>query len=120
MQANEGKLACLKTCKLPCDEIVYEIQHSFLKYPIKKQKLAEEFDNEELRLMISFKTLETKIIENVEYYFIENLLSDIGGQLGLFSGFSALTVVECVFFIGMLVKWKFCCQAKNAVRDSEV
>ena len=123
-QANEGKLSCLGNCKLPCDEISYEIQHSFLDYPIKKLKPDETNDGEELRLTISFKTLETKIIENVEYYFIENLLSDIGGQLGLFSGFSALTVVECVFFIGnafiflyMFVKWKMGFQIKNTVHD---
>ena len=58
---------------------------------------------EHFQITISFKTFEAKIIKDVQFYFIENLLSDIGGQLGLFSGLSALTIVEFIFLIITLI-----------------
>ncbi|XP_066921230.1 acid-sensing ion channel 2-like [Clytia hemisphaerica] len=118
-QAIEGKLDCLADCRQPCNEVKYEIESSFRKYPIKMKetdkKLKEENEDEQLQLLVSFKTLETKVIEDEEYYFLENLLGDIGGQLGLFSGISALTCIELLFFlvntivvISTTVRW-YCC-----------
>ena len=44
------------------------------------------------------------IREKISYEFID-LLADIGGQLGLFSGYSVLTVVEFLFLLFTLTKF---------------
>ena len=127
-----GQLPCLKLCRQPCHETKYEIQSSFRSYPIKKRKptsqtLKEKDQDEILKVLVYFKTLETQVIEDQEYYFMENLLGDIGGQLGLFSGVSALTVVELIFFlsnaliaVGVSLKWICFPSFKNTVQELDL
>lgn len=99
-----GEIDCLKSCLPPCQEINYETDISFLKYPsIAKTKengerieQVRQIREDILKVNVYFKSSDVKITEEQMTYKIENLLSDIGGQLGLFSGYSVLTVVELV------------------------
>ena len=101
--AND-EIDCLKSCLPPCQEINYETDISFSKYTsIAKTKengerIEQVRQNREdiLKVNVYLKSLDVKITEEQMTYKIENLLSDIGGQLGLFSGYSVLTVVELV------------------------
>ena len=108
--AVKNKLPCLKKCRLPCEEANYEKEVSSRGYTGSSSKNS-------LQVVISFKTLETKITENLEYYFIENLLSDIGGQLGLFSGISVLTAIEVLVLIGNLL-FLLCQHRKTRKEDT--
>ena len=94
-----GHMKCLKSCHPPCQENNYKVDISFLKYPNtasaeKYGKPIAEVREEILQLNIYFKTLNVRITEEKMTYEIEDLLSNIGGQLGLFSGFSVLTIIE--------------------------
>ena len=100
-----GKMECLKLCHPPCEEVNYETDISFLKYPNtetakKYNKPIAEIREEILQVYIYFKTLTVRITKENMMYEIEDLLADIGGQLGLFSGYSVLTVIEllCLLF----------------------
>ena len=94
-----GHMKCLKSCHPPCQENNCKVDISFLKYPNtasaeKYGKPIAEVREEILQLNIYFKTLNVRITEEKMTYEIEDLLSNIGGQLGLFSGFSVLTIIE--------------------------
>lgn len=125
-----GQLSCLEACRQPCQETKYDVQSSFRCYPIKARKPTSQVEQEEdenLKVHVYFKTMETQVIEDEEYYFMENLLGDIGGQLGLFSGVSALTVVELIFFlsntliaVAFSLKWVCVPGFKNTVHDFEM
>ncbi|XP_057299389.1 acid-sensing ion channel 1C-like [Hydractinia symbiolongicarpus] len=102
---------CMKKCTAPCDEIQYKTQISMKKYPNIKYKEKEyvhsksskdeeiEKDDDYLKVTFYYETMETEIWEDEEVYGIVNLLADIGGQLGLFSGYSVLTIIEFLFFL---------------------
>ena len=47
--------------------------------------------------------MEAEVWEDQISYEIENLLADIGGQLGLFSGYSVLTLIEFLFFLFYII-----------------
>ena len=127
-----GDLPCLHVCRQPCYETKYEMKTSFRNYPIKKRypmsdEERQKQEDETLKVLVYFRTLETQIIEDQEYYFMENLLGDIGGQLGLFSGVSALTVVELIFFLSNAImatfvslKWICTPNIKNTVHEFEM
>lgn len=89
-------LKCLEKCNLPCQETSYEVQLSEQKF---KSSVTQISMDDKVNIRIFFQTFESQIIEEEEFYQIANLLGDIGGQLGLWSGFSVLTVVEFLFFV---------------------
>lgn len=132
VKSINGELPCLHVCRQPCHETKYEIETSFRNYPIKKRypisdDIRQQELDETLKVAVYFKTLETQVIEDEEYYFMENLLGDIGGQLGLFSGVSALTVVEVIFFLSNAIlsicvslKWICFPNIKNTVHEFEM
>ena len=60
-----------------------------------------------LKVNIYYKTLNMKTIREHRSYEIENLLADIGGQLGLFSGYSILTLLEILFLVFTLSAFVF-------------
>ncbi|XP_057292631.1 amiloride-sensitive sodium channel subunit beta-like [Hydractinia symbiolongicarpus] len=91
-----GNLTCLKKCSLPCLENSHEIKLTSSK--LYARNISMVADNL-LEIIVSFEDFETSIIEDEEYYRIENLLSDIGGQFGLWSGISVLTLIEFLVFI---------------------
>ncbi|XP_059145900.1 degenerin del-1-like [Physella acuta] len=57
-----------------------------------------------LRLEIYYETLRYEVISTSATYHWNNLLGNIGGQLGLWLGFSVLTAIEvCQFIIQVLI-----------------
>ena len=100
LAVRQDALPCFKTCTLPCDEVKYNVENSARVLSELYRKKAKHAADEDLRVSITFKTLETQLILNEEYYFLQNLFADIGGQLGLWSGISVLTVIEIAYFIG--------------------
>lgn len=77
------------------------IRRLYLKNHPKAKDIASR-DNF-LRLQIFYEDLSVFKTINEEAYKIENLLADIGGQLGLWIGCSVMTFVELLEFMANLL-----------------
>ena len=111
-----GKIneVCAPLCPLECDSISYEISTSFSKFP--KQQYAYELKNNSIinskysNLNLSIDDIQKNVIAFNVYYKdlkytkitqtakmnIEDLISHLGGLLGLFIGVSFLSVAEII------------------------
>ncbi|XP_052221907.1 acid-sensing ion channel 5-like [Dreissena polymorpha] len=109
-------------CNNPCREEFYTPDVTLITWPNEKflpilrriitAKLPDEnldrFDRNTIRdnfllVRIYLKTLSYEVIKVSYAYEIVNLLSDIGGQLGLWAGFSVLSILEIVELVFLLV-----------------
>ena len=89
-----------RSCPPPCDETTYvQKVHSspFL-------ETTNNVRNNYLEVDIHYNDFEVETVSEELFYKIENLISDIGGQLGLFSGFSVMTLFEIIILIGSIMK----------------
>ena len=112
-------------CRVPCQQIEYETRVTYRKWPQswEVKQLApmlsdvtgiseSEIDIELLRkylILVSIyypNLLETEIIEE-EAYGIEKVISDFGGQMGMFLGASFLSLIEIILVIYDYVKRAF-------------
>ena len=105
-----GEIGCLKQCQAPCREIKYFVDHTFLQFPnlVSKNKYGKSLPNLRenlMRVQIFFNTLNVQVWEEKVLYKIENLLGNIGGQLGLFSGVSVITIFEFTFLIFLFAQY---------------
>lgn len=98
---SRSNLSCLAGCRFPCDEINYKLSISSAKFPLNEKETDAQ---NKLGIAFSFGRRQTVVMQDEEYYMIQNLLSDIGGQLGLWSGVSVLTLVEVIFFLAYGVR----------------
>lgn len=70
------------------------------------QDIASAYARQDtIKVNIYFKSMTMRIIrEKISYEFID-LVADIGGQLGLFSGYSVLTLIEFLFLFFTIIKF---------------
>ena len=112
-------------CPQPCYEILYPRQISTSIWPqnfqteqlqeelsmllnVSKDLLTEGFIQKRLsKVSIYYKELTTHSISEVELVTVDDLLSNIGGLMGLFIGSSVLTLVEMLWFFGITLR-RFC------------
>lgn len=98
-------------CPPACNNVLYSMSTYFQDYPsqIVRQREVQNGnpDPKKNLLSVSIYFMEKvfpKSQEEVYYTFI-TLIADMGGQLGLFGGFSFLTVIEfCVLFVVIFFK----------------
>ena len=126
--ANECK------CQIPCDQIEYETQTSYMKWPqswelqrlrpilsdvtgIPEKDIDAEFMRKHLIQVSIFYAdlIETTIIEEVVYGF-EKVISDFGGQMGMFLGASFLSLAEIIITIYDITKSKF----RRPITDEQI
>ncbi|CAH1783314.1 unnamed protein product [Owenia fusiformis] len=90
-------------CTQPCEEIVYPTSVSYATFPTEGigEKIASQYNTttenikkNHLMLDIYFTDLYNHTITITPAVTPTGLLSDIGGQMGLFVGISVLTVIE--------------------------
>ncbi|KAH3710079.1 hypothetical protein DPMN_069545 [Dreissena polymorpha] len=111
-------------CNNPCREELYTPDVTLISWPNEKylpillqiirKKTPwdiEEFDRNTIRdnlllVRIYLKTLSYEVVKESYAYEIANFLSDIGGQLGLWAGFSVLSILELVELVFLLVAKK--------------
>ena len=110
LKISQGEIGCLKQCQPPCQEIDYLVKHSFLQFPSlanqdKYNKSLLQSRENLMRVQIFFNTINVEVWEEKVLYKIENLLGDIGGQLGLFSGASVMTIFEFVVLTFLFVRY---------------
>ncbi|XP_052259151.1 amiloride-sensitive sodium channel subunit beta-2-like [Dreissena polymorpha] len=106
--------SCNGRCPTPCDDTVYSLITSMSQWPsenyedyldCKISKTSSYFMDKEqrqdsdttlLKVDVFYTRLMLKKVEQKKAYESENLISDIGGQLGLWLGLSAITFGELI------------------------
>ncbi|XP_012942494.1 amiloride-sensitive sodium channel subunit gamma-like [Aplysia californica] len=104
---EKGELDCLGRCLPPCEEVVYDVALSTALWPSENwvfvppgtsmqdaKNIINYYRENMLRVAIYFEDLTEKHVESRPSYDWNRVLSDIGGQLGLWLGFSILTAME--------------------------
>ena len=98
---------CTEKCPLPCKETLYtHSNHSLPFTSLTARKVLNDTSIQEnlLKVNIYYERRDMEVIEEEMYYKLENLLSDIGGQLGLFNGVSYISFVEFLLMIAFIVQ----------------
>ena len=106
----KGTFGCLEKCQPPCEETNYLGNLTFLQFPnfINQNKYEESssLTRENLiRVQMLFNSINVEVWEERVMYNFESLLSDIGGQLGLLSGISVITLFEFIYLMFLLAKY---------------
>ncbi|CAB4022091.1 degenerin deg-1-like [Paramuricea clavata] len=122
---SKDKLPCIDECKRPCREEIYEKTISSSQWPSparekyeSRQSYGSTNRSNGLLLNIFYSQLNYQVIEETFSYRTTNLLADIGGQLGLWIGLSALTcseVLQLIFNLLALAYMKFKNRRQNRV-----
>nr|XP_020031970.1 acid-sensing ion channel 3 [Castor canadensis] len=106
LDAMLRKDAC--ACPNPCATTRYAKELSMVRIPSRASAryLARKFNRSEayiaenvLVLDIFFEALNYEMVEQKKAYEVSELLSDIGGQMGLFIGASLLTILEILDYL---------------------
>ncbi|KJH39990.1 degenerin [Dictyocaulus viviparus] len=102
------KMTKRKSCRCmhSCKQDVYTTTYSAARWPSGSVQL--ECDNEDCKsyyskhavmLEIYYEQMSYEILRESESYSIVNLVSDVGGQMGLWLGASVLTAIEIIIFL---------------------
>ncbi|KAL9986112.1 hypothetical protein ACROYT_G000192 [Oculina patagonica] len=107
-QYNENKLNCSDMCPPPCRSVDFKRSTSFAAWPSEIYKEYNDWDNfnesdygriNKLKLYVFYEDFDVEVIAEHASYKLEDFVSDFGGQLGLWIGFSMLTVAEFLEFL---------------------
>ncbi|XP_050392953.2 amiloride-sensitive sodium channel subunit gamma [Patella vulgata] len=143
---NKNDLGCSDICKPSCRELMYNSQISSSLWPtnpamsdlidrlkVNDPSLKPKLDNmtadeqrtfirdNVLKVDIYYQKLNYETISTTPSYMLEDLLSDIGGQLGLFLGLSVVTMMEFVeLFVDIFIISIFkCCNPARKVESDK-
>lgn len=128
---RENKLNCTDSCPPPCREEGFKMSTSFAIWPSERFEpiYTEELKNKKklvskdgshrknvCKLQVFYEELNLEVITERRSYEVEDFVSDIGGQLGLWIGFSVLTVAEFLelFMLLFHAALKICRAKKTA------
>ena len=99
-----GKMACLGKCRPSCEETSFQPTITSMQFPniaaIKQHNMSIIQARENLiKIQVFYKSVSVEYWKERVPYALQNLLADIGGQLGLMVGISILTIFEffCLF-----------------------
>jgi len=95
---GELKSNCLSLCPLECDSIKYDLSYSFTKPPVSINS-SNTSSNDYFVLNVYYERLHYTNIHQVSKMDEWDLISNIGGNLGLFIGFTFLNFVELIELI---------------------
>uniref|UniRef100_A0A1I7Y9G0 Uncharacterized protein n=1 Tax=Steinernema glaseri TaxID=37863 RepID=A0A1I7Y9G0_9BILA len=100
-------------CKHPCQQDVYTTTYSAAKWPsgsfrvgdctMGVEKCIEHFSQHAAMLEIYYEQMSYEVLTESESYLFVNLVSDIGGQAGLWIGASVLTIIELLVLLFRLL-----------------
>ncbi|CAD5209385.1 unnamed protein product [Bursaphelenchus xylophilus] len=114
-------------CQQPCNQEVYTVSYSCARWPSGQSAGASQecgplltpqqclhFHREQAALIeVYFEQLNYESLKESEAYALPNLLSDFGGQLGLWMGVSVITIMEvCILITEVVIGFCstfFCC-----------
>ena len=111
---------CALECPLECDYIKYDLSYSTIAYPTKeyfdglknesktyKNTSFEEFQGTHLYLNLFFASKEYTEIREVPKLTEVDLISLLGGVLGIFLGFSVFSLVELIEILLQIIAFIF-------------
>uniref|UniRef100_A0A0N4SZM3 Amiloride-sensitive sodium channel n=1 Tax=Brugia pahangi TaxID=6280 RepID=A0A0N4SZM3_BRUPA len=114
-------------CKQSCEHEIYSVTFSASKWPSGASDLGNcdpKLNDEECRrfyrenaamVEVYYEQLNYELLKESEAYGLVNLLADVGGHLGLWMGFSVITIIECaVLFIDLIT---LCCNKLKTKQD---
>jgi hypothetical protein len=88
---KKGLQASCLDCPEECDSIQYDISHSFTKFSAQN----ETFENF-VFFTVYYENLQYTVIDQIAQMNVFDLISNIGGNLGLFIGISFLSFAELI------------------------
>lgn len=119
------KSLCSQDCPLECDSIKYNSFKSYAKYPSaayasvlsKNSNIRAKYDNSNtlnqtvlkqnmLELNVFYDKMDYYVFEEVANMKLTDLLSTIGGTLGLFLGISVLSLFEIIDIVLQILLYK--------------
>ncbi|PAV73177.1 hypothetical protein WR25_14292 [Diploscapter pachys] len=103
-----GSFRC--RCQQPCNQTVYTISYSEAIWPSKslnnslgipcesedEEKCNDEYQENAAMLEIFYEALNFEVLTESEAYGLVKMMADFGGQLGLWSGVSVMTICEFI------------------------
>ena len=98
---------CKTYCPIECDIINYRNSLNFVGFPpdsfLQKINISNDIKEKGVYLIFYYPSLQYALIKQIPKTKIFDLVSNIGGTLGLFSGVSFLSFVEIIeIFLGIL------------------
>ena len=114
------EIECIKKCQPPCQEKIYLADLTSLKFPnlVSKNNYGKSNINKNLmKISIFFNSINVEVWEEKVLYKWENLLADIGGQLGLLSGISVISCFELLVLFFSCVKY---CLRRNPKSKKDI
>ncbi|CAI2356309.1 unnamed protein product [Caenorhabditis sp. 36 PRJEB53466] len=117
-------------CKQSCEEIIHEVTFSCSKWPSGATDLGDcegmtESECEQYyrlnaaMIEVFYEQLNYELLQESEAYGLVNLIADFGGHLGLWLGFSVITVMEvCVLIADMVSLFFKSRHEKKLLRES--
>ncbi|XP_033108980.1 acid-sensing ion channel 5-like [Anneissia japonica] len=121
---NNNKVLC--ECYLDCKDISYDTKLSYANIPSYSisndtqevyNKSAEFVKDNIVMLDVYYTEITKQVFKQTKAMTFSALLSDIGGQLGLFVGVSFITVVEITEYLTM--KMRRCMDGKSGQRRNK-
>uniref|UniRef100_A0A0N5BTK9 Degenerin del-1 n=1 Tax=Strongyloides papillosus TaxID=174720 RepID=A0A0N5BTK9_STREA len=109
IKKSVSKESC--NCKQPCLSLIYSVTYSSSRWPsgtnfkrsceegLTPQECLNFYREQGAMIEVFYEQLNYEALEESEAYALPNLISDFGGQLGLFLGCSVITIME----IGILI-----------------
>ncbi|KAF8354860.1 hypothetical protein PRIPAC_96483 [Pristionchus pacificus] len=117
-------------CKHPCKEVVYSMAFSTSKWPsgstdqlgdcegMSPSECEVFYRKNAAMVEVYYEQLNYELLQESEAYGIVNLIADFGGHLGLWLGFSVITIVEVLALIVDLVQ--ACFRRRQERKRSEI
>ncbi|KAF8367219.1 asic-1 [Pristionchus pacificus] len=119
-------------CPQPCRQLVYSVSYSAARWPtlssmthstdcplgLTHHLCLEYFREQGAMIEVFFEQLNYESLVETEAYGIPNLLSDFGGQLGLWMGVSVITISEVAILILDIFMSILCCGRTTARKMS--
>ena len=91
MYVKKGIYETCFDCPEECDSIQYDISHSFTKL-----STQNEIDKNSISFAVFYENPQYTVIDQIAQMNVFDLISNIGGNLGLFIGISFLSFAELI------------------------
>ena len=96
MYVKKGIYETCFDCPEECDSIQYEITHSFTKFLTQNEIFKNQQIENFVYFTVYYESLQYTVIDQIAQMNVFDLISNIGGNLGLFIGISFLSFAELI------------------------
>ncbi|XP_030380834.1 pickpocket protein 28 [Scaptodrosophila lebanonensis] len=91
--------SCLDDCLPSCFDLTYNMMTSYAKISTVEHNLSEAYVERSVAVVnMYYKEHTFRAHKQTEFIGISDFLSSVGGLMGLFLGFSFLSIAECIYF----------------------